>query len=399
MRAKDLDSLSAEVIPVKMNFEDRLRRARDGMRKSGIGMMFLTYGANLWYLAGIRRQVPHTTDSNAYGDYLCGAYIGADDGLILLAPRMGSGFYQLEAEKKPWVDEARIINESETPRNVLADIVKRFQLDRRGIALDDRAWIQGALEFEHVLPRSRISLASEIVAPMRMIKDADEIAVMKKAGQITDAVYGEVLGFLKEGVTEYDVSYEIDHQFAKRGVEYPSFATGVRFTKPGEEQRTDIRRATDRPLKKGHSVTFDFGTCYEGYCSDFGRTAFMGEPPAEFRKIHDLIIQAQGSAIKAMVSGKITAAQLDRVARSMIEKAGYGEGFTHRLGHGIGVTVHEPPFLYPPDETKLASNMTFTVEPSIRLLDSYSCRVEDVVMVTEKGGLPLSNFPKELTVI
>jgi Xaa-Pro dipeptidase len=100
-----------------------------------------------------------------------------------------------------------------------------------------------------------------------------------------------------------------------------------------------------------------------------------------------------------MVSGTITAAQLDRVARGMIEKAGYGECFTHRLGHGIGVTVHEPPFLYPPDETRLSSNMTFTVEPSIQLPNSYACRVQDLVIVTEKGGLPLTNSNKELIVI
>jgi len=100
-----------------------------------------------------------------------------------------------------------------------------------------------------------------------------------------------------------------------------------------------------------------------------------------------------------MVSGTITATQLDRVARRIIERAGYGEGFVHRLGHGIGVTVHEPPFLYQPDETLLVSGMTFTVEPSIHLPEGYWCRVEDVVMVTEKGGLPFSNFHKELTVI
>ena len=384
---------------IKMDYESRLSRVREEMRKRGIGMMFLPFGANLWYLAGVRRQQAHMTDTNAYGDYICGAYIGTEGGLTLVAPRMGGAFYRQEADGKPWIDEVRIINESERPREVLVEVVKSFHLNGKGIMLDDRTWIQSGLEFEHIVPGTKVSLASEIVAPMRMVKDADEVKLMQKVGKITDDVYGEVLSFLRVGVMEYDVAHEIDRQFSKRGAEYTSFVTGVRFTRPGEGEQIAVRRATNRVLKKGDSVTFDFGACCNGYCSDFGRTAFVGEPPAEFRRIHDLVIEAQAAAIEAMVDGRITAAQLDREARGMIERAGYGEGFTHRLGHGIGVTVHEPPFLYPPDETTLVSGMTFTVEPSIRLRDSYSCRVEDVVMVTIKGGVPFSNFHKKLTVI
>ena len=293
----------------------------------------------------------------------------------------------------------RIIDETEKPNDVLQEVMKRFDVREKNVSLDDRSWAQSTQELQNVLPGRRYSLASEIIAPMRMIKDRDEIATMRKAGEITDRVYGEVLKFLREDLTERDVACEIDRLLAKNGAEYPSFTTGVTFTKPGEGTSTGVRRATDRPLRKGHSVSFDFGICYEGYCSDFGRTAFVGEPPAEVRKIHDLIMEAQASAIRAMISRTITAAQLDRVARSVIKRADYGECFTHRLGHGIGVTVHEPPFLYPPDETMLVSNMTFTIEPSIRIPNGYGCRVEDVVLVSEEGGLPLTNFNKELTVI
>ncbi len=382
-----------------MDYERRLGRARDEMKKRNIGMMFLRYDANLWYLAGIRRQTPRTTDENSYGNYLCGAYIGADGGLTLVAPRMGGGFFQVEATNKPWIDGVRIIDESEKPSNVLLEVIKQFHLDGKGISLDDRTWVQSELEFQLALHSGKFSLASEIISSMRMIKDPDEIAAMKKVAEVTDRVYSEVLGFLREGVTEYDVAYEIDHLFAKHGAEFPSFPTGVKFTKPGEGYPTHVRSASGRRLERGHSIWFDFGACYDGYCSDFGRTVFVGEPPAEVRKIHDLVMTAQASAIRAMVSGTITATQLDRVARVVIENAGYGQCFTHRLGHGIGVTVHEPPFLYPPDETTLISNMILTVEPSIRLPNSYACRVEDAVMVTEKGGLPLTNFHKELTVI
>ena len=381
-----------------MDYEGRLKRVREEMRRRNIGMMFLTYGANLWYLAGYPRRRAEYTDTNTYGDYVSGAYIGADKGFTLVAPRMGGSSYQQNAEGKPWIDGVRILDENEKPENVLAEVAKPFRLRGKGIMLDDRAWTQSALVFQHALPGSPFSVASEIIAPMRMIKDAEEVAVMQEAGRVTDEVYGEVLKYLKVGVTEYDVAHEIDYQLAKHDVEYPSFVTGVRFSS-AKTRQASAARSTGKKLEKGDAITFDFGACYKGYCSDFGRTAFVGNPPAVFRKAHNLVMEAQAAAMEKMVSGTITATQLDRVARRIIERAGYGEGFVHRLGHGIGVTVHEPPFLYQPDETLLVSGMTFTVEPSIHLPEGYWCRVEDVVMVTEKGGLPFSNFHKELTVI
>lgn len=263
---------------MEMDYKGRLGRAREEMRKRGIGMMFLTYGANLWYLAGVHRRRPELTDTNAYGDYVCGAYIGADGGFILVAPRMGGAFFQREADKKPWIDRVRIIDESEKPKDVLTEVVKSFHLKGRGVSLDDRAWMKSGLLLQQILPDSSFSLASDIIAPMRMVKDADEIAVMQKAGEITDEVYGEVLKFLKVGVTEYDVAHEIDYQFAKRGVEHPSFVTGVRFTRPGKPRQIGALRATRKRLEEGDAITFDFGACYNGYCSDFGRTAFVGEP-------------------------------------------------------------------------------------------------------------------------
>ena len=360
--------------------------------------MFLTYGANLWYLAGIRRSHPQLTEENAYGDYVCGAYIGAEDGIRLVAPRMGGSFFQAQAEHKPWITDVRIIDESENPRDVLREVTDTLDTQEHGVSMDDRSWAETSREFQNLMPNYHYSLASEIIAPMRMIKDQEEIETMRRAGEITDKAYAEVLTSLREGMTERDVESEVNRILSKSKAEYPSFTTHVTFTKPGEGD-TIGRRAIGRTLQRGHSVCFDFGICYEGYCSDFGRTVFIGEPPGEVRKIHDLIIEAQSRAIKAMISGKIMATQLDRIARDVIMEGGYGECFTHRLGHGIGVTVHEPPFLYPPDKTTLVSNMTFTVEPSILIPNSYACRVEDVVLVTEEGGRPFSNFSKELTVI
>ncbi len=383
-----------------MNFKGRLERARQEMRERGIGLMYLRRGANLWYLTGIRRRGPELTDSNAYGDYVCGAYIGADGGFTLVGPRMGGSGWAGEAEGKPWVEDVVIFDEHRRPKDVMREVLDAFKVKGRGVSVDDRAWTHTSLLLRDALPGSEVSLASDIIAPMRMIKDDDEVALMKKAGEITDQVYGEVADFLRVGVTEVDVAHEVDYQFAKRGVEYNSFVTGVRFSSPSKPRvRHAPRRQEERRLEEGDSISFDFGACYRGYCSDFGRTAFVGKPSDEFVKIHDTVMEAQAAAMEKMIDGTITATQLDRVARGIIEDAGYGECFTHRLGHGIGVTVHEPPFLYIPDETVLRKGMTFTVEPSILLPGSWSARVEDVVMVTEKGGEPFSNYHKEITVV
>jgi Xaa-Pro aminopeptidase len=222
---------------------------------------------------------------------------------------------------------------------------------------------------------------------------------MKRAGEITDRVYGKVIDSLERGMTEIDVAHMIDYEFRKQGAEYNSFVTGVRFRSPKHPWSLEASSKEPRVLEDGDTISFDFGCVLDGYCSDFGRTVCVGDPPAKVREIHDLVMIAQAEAIRQMRAGELTCEQLDRVARGIIERAGYGENFVHRLGHGIGITVHEPPYLYLPDDTVLQEGMTFTIEPSILLFGEWSARVEDVVMVTKNGGVPFSNYHKELTVI
>ena len=143
---------------------------------------------------------------------------------------------------------------------------------------------------------------------------------------------------------------------------------------------------------------FDCGGVIDGYCSDFGGSAFVGEPPAEYLRVHETVVAAQAEGMRALVAGRHTA-EADAIARRVIEEAGYGAGFTHRLGHGIGVTVHEPHFLDGVDPTVLQENMPFTVEPSVILPGRFANRVEDVVVVTPEGGVPLSSVDRRLYVV
>lgn len=377
-----------------LDYANRLKNARIRMTESNIGLIFLTVGANLSFLTGFRRSEPHSTDVNTYGDWAVGGFLGVEGGIVLTAPRMDSKSYIARAQDKPWFDSARVIVESEDPLDVMRQILARFDLRGKKIALDDHAWAATVLAFRRLLPETEFVLASDILAPLRMIKGEAELSLMRRAGAITDAVFQKALARLKPGVTELDIKTEIDYQFRRMGAEYNSFVTGISFAKPGDDLG-----GSPKKLAPGCSITFDLGCVVEGYCSDFGRSAFMGEPPAEYVKIHELVLRAQREAMQAMKAGQGTGEQANAIARSIIEAEGYGPYFTHRLGHGIGVTVHESPYLDQGQRTVLQVGMTFTVEPSIYIPNGFGNRVEDVVVVTEHGAESLYTTDHRLYMI
>jgi len=383
-----------------MDYQGRLAALRKRMEERGVDLVYLTRGANLFYLTGVRRHYDHGTDHNAYGDWASGAFIARDGGLILLAPQMGGGFWVTEGLDKPWIDAVRLIPENASPGEEMRKAIGELSRTVQHVAVDERTWGQTILAFNESLPDVRLSLASDLITPMRMVKDADEIAAMRRASAMADAVYTRSLPILKPGVTEFEVAREIDYQFQRAGAEGTSFETGVVFVGPGGAARQGAARSTaQRQLQTGDSVTFDFGCVLDGYCSDFGRSAFVGEPPPEYRRVHDLVLTAQAEAIKAMKAGTITATELNTVARAVIADGGYDARFTHRLGHGIGVTVHEPPFLDVVNQTVLQENMLFTIEPSVRVPGHFGNRVEDVILVTPQGGVSLNHAPHALTVV
>jgi Xaa-Pro aminopeptidase len=383
-----------------MDYQGRLTALRRSMEARDIDLVYLTRGANLFYLTGVRRHYDHGTDHNAYGDWASGAFIAREGGLILLAPHMGGGFWVAEGQGKPWIDAVRLIPEHASPAGEMRTVIAELSRTIRHVAVDERTWGQTILAFNEFLPDVRLSLASDLITPMRMVKDADEIAAMRRASEMADAVFTRSLPVLQPGVTEFEVAREIDYQFQRAGAEGTSFETGVVFVGPGGAARQGAARSTaQRRLQPGDSVTFDFGCVLDGYCSDFGRSAFVGEPSSEYRRVHDLVLTAQAEAIKAMKAGTITATALNAVARAVIADSGYDAGFTHRLGHGIGVTVHEPPFLDVVNQTTLQENMLFTIEPSVRIPGRFGNRVEDVVLVTPQGGVPLNHASHALTVV
>lgn len=383
-----------------MQYQGRLQRLRNAMEAANIDLLFLPPGANMSYFTGFRRHLNHGAEKNAYGDWATGAYISRNGQLMMLGPRMGGAFFVNEAEGKAWISSVRLIDETEDPFEVMRQTLDQLAPQRQKLAADERSWHSTTLALRELVPNQQLVSAAPLIAPMRMIKDSDEIAIMRRAARMADQAFERSLHILKPGVSEYEVAQEINYQFQMAGADYTSFETNITFVSSRQGSSSGLLRTSlDRRLAVGDSVTFDFGCVLEGYCSDFGRSAFVGEPPAEYLRIHSIVLEAQAAAIAAMKAGKLTASELNAIARRIIAEAGYDAGFTHRLGHGIGASLHEPPFLDNVNQTVLEAGMTFTIEPSIRVPGKFNNRVEDVVMVTENGGDVFNSAAHDLVVV
>lgn len=368
------------------DYAARLDAVRAEMERRGIGLLFLSACSSLEYLTGIPREDPGPTEHNRPGDWVSGMYLSVDAGPVIVEPRMGSDRMERHVANKPWISELRIMGEPDDYSGVMARVVQELRPAGSAIALGDRTWAKAAIDLLRAAPDATLVNAHDFLSPMRAIKDDEELAIMRRASQLTDEVYAAILPRLELGMSERDIAWIIDREILRHSPEGVSFHTGIRIGGNVERPGSIHDSLTETTLQPGAVLAFDFGMLLEGYCSDFGRTVFIGEPSAERRAVYDLVIAAQAAAVAAMRDGTITAAQLDRIARGMIEDAGYGPRFIHRLGHAIGKDVHEPPFLLEGDDTLLRSGMCFTIEPSVFMADGGFVRVEDVVLVTPDGG-------------
>lgn len=378
-----------------MNYNNRLQKFQQLIHNT-VDLVFLPLSADLQYLLGVPRDMPSFGAVLHPGLWLQGAWLTPDKGPILALPRMTAvfgGLSELEAD-------IRILGDHDDPAALLRSITTELKAPARPrIAAGDSARAETLVGLQRLFPEATFSSATALLNPLRRIKSEDEIAVMRRAGEITEAAFRAVLGQLKHGMTELDIMSEVDLQLRKHGAKGPSFTTAMHNSGPNYplifgRAEENWHRRLDPPV----ALLFDFGAIYQGYCYDYGRTVAFGQPQPELQRIFDLVMQSQAAGIAALKPGQ-TAAQADAAARSVIEAAGYGEAFRHRLGHGIGLDVHEAPFLTASDHTPLEAGMLFTVEPSLMQFDTFSARVEDVVAVRADGGEPLTSGFQTLQVV
>jgi len=243
--------------------------------------------------------------------------------------------------------------------------------------------------------RATLTVGEDLVYDLRAVKDAEEIEHIQKAQSITDKTFEHICAFVKPGMSEAQVGWEMESFMRHHGAHALAFpvmvASGPNSALPHHETGT-------RKIQNGDFLLFDFGAKADGYCSDMTRTVVIGNPTDKHRKIYDLVLQAQQAALAA-IRAKVDGKQVDRAARDVIEAAGYGEHFGHGTGHGLGLDVHESPRLTYLQSQTLPAASVVTVEPGIYLEGWGGVRIEDLVVVTDTGINNLTQSPKDLICI
>ena len=236
---------------------------------------------------------------------------------------------------------------------------------------------------------------SENINQLRQIKEEYELERMRKAQQITDIAFEEVLKRIRGGMTEKELAAELIYCLLKNGGEGLSFEPIVIF---GPNTSLPHGVPGDRKLQAGDFITMDFGVIYQGYCSDMTRTVAFGFATDEMRRVYDTVLQAQLAGIAATRAG-VTGAEVDAAARKVIEDAGYGPYFCHSYGHSIGMECHEMPACSPSGKAVMAENMVSSAEPGIYIPGKFGVRIEDVVVFKKDGFENLTHSPKNLIII
>ncbi|HEY4379921.1 MAG TPA: aminopeptidase P family protein [Acidobacteriaceae bacterium] len=221
-----------------------------------------------------------------------------------------------------------------------------------------------------------------LVAKLRWIKDADEIAKMRRAAALGCSLFEGILGRIQPGMAETAVAAELEYAARVAGVEAMSFPTIVAS---GERSALPHGMASSAKLPKRGFVTLDFGVVLDGYCSDMTRTVHIGKARAEERDAYDAVLEAQEAGVAAVRAG-VESSAVDEAARSVLRRAGLADRFTHSTGHGLGLEIHEGPRLAAKQNQKLEAGMVVTIEPGIYLPGKFGIRIEDMVLVTAKGG-------------
>ncbi len=232
-----------------------------------------------------------------------------------------------------------------------------------------------------------------LIAKLRMIKDADEISAIRRAAQLADETFAHVSDIIRPGMTEREVALEIDIFMRKHGAEEAAFETLVA---EGDRSALPHAKPTDRRIREQEFVVLDFGARVDGYHSDITRTLLFGSPDEKRRRVYDIVLEAQRRAIAAIRPG-VQGFRVDAIARDYIAEQGYAEYFGHGLGHGLGLEIHDGRILTKASEIVLRPGMVVTVEPGIYIPGWGGVRIEDDVLITDSGCEVLAHSPRALS--
>ena len=368
---------------------ERRRRLFEVMRAEGVDLLFVGLSSDLEYLSGVERGIPFFGQSSYPHGWVAGGFFRPDADPVFVLPRMVVVF---DLPVRPEGDIV-VVDEADDGSAIFERVARG--LGARGtVAVGDRVWAETTLELGRIFGLDRLQTGSSLVNRLRRVKTADELEAMRRACRTVEHAMAVVAPQVQPGVSMAELREEVEAQLRVAGSLTPSFATHI-FTGMDPDSLDSAAPTARDPLSDGTPVLFDFGGVVDGYCSDFGRTIVAGEPPDGFVAAYEAMLAAFEAGRTACRPGAL-AREVNAACREPIEASGLGEHFRHRMGHGIGLDVHERPFLSPEDETPLEAGMTFTDEPSIVVHGSFGLRIENVVVCAEGGARVLNEYPNDL---
>jgi len=327
--------------------------------------------------------------------YLCG-FTGSAGALLLTA--RGATFFtdgRYREQSKTEVRNARIVVRPKSPLESASEwLLEKAKTQLRVGIESDHVSVAARDRLTSALgSKARLIPTSMLVERLRMIKDADEIQLMRQAAALGDSLFATILQTARVGVPEIEVAAALEYEAKKKGAQEMAFGTIIAS---GARSALPHGRASQATIQANGFVVCDFGVILTGYCSDMTRTLFMGRPSAEARRIYDAVLEAQLAGVSAVRPGA-TAAEIDQAARKSLKKIGLAKYFTHSTGHGVGLEIHEAPRLAATSQEVLQPGMIITVEPGVYIPGKWGVRIEDTVLVTETGHEILTHTIKELS--
>jgi Xaa-Pro aminopeptidase len=365
-----------------MDHAGRLKRLQEGISATRLDILLVTHPPNIRYLCGF-------TGSTA-------ALLVTESKCVFFT----DGRYTTQARAE--VQCARIAISRKAP---LAAAAEWLVANRRSLGRN-RPWRVG-IESEHltVAGRSRLAAilpsgfrlreAPPVIERARMVKDKEELAHIRAAVRLGADLFDRALEVIRPGVKETEVAAEMEYAARKAGVEEMSFPTIIAA---GERSALPHGRASASTIPAQGFVVCDFGVILAGYCSDQTRTVYVGHPSGEARRVYQAVLEAQQAAVEAVRPGR-SVGKVDRVARKLLHAGGLGRYFTHSTGHGVGLEIHEPPRIAVGQAELLRPGMVITIEPGVYIPGKWGVRIEDMVVVTERGCEVLTPTSKELITV
>lgn len=353
------------------------------MREKDIDVVFISSPDNVFYLSGFLSD-PH--------ERLLAIAVFKDAEPFMICPAMDKE----NAKNAGWSLELIGYSDTDDAMELAYNAIRKRAPSIKRTAIEkEQLNVDRYEKLVSLFPDSQFVSAEEKLHLMRMVKSDDELAKIKKACEFADFAIETGVSEIKEGKTELEILAAIEYELKKKGVTEMSFSTMVLT---GKNAASPHGTPGLTKIKKGDLVLFDLGVIWEGYCSDITRTVAYGDLNEKQEEIYTTVLKAQLAALDKARAG-VKSSDVDLAARNVIESASYGDYFPHRLGHGLGISVHEFPSMTNTNNLPLEKGMVFTIEPGIYVPGVAGVRIEDDVVVTDEGIEILTKYPKELVYV